>query len=99
MKELKINIKEKTELRAEAKQESKQKYLGTILPKKGHTLFEVNTITGEIKKAKYEKTDIDFEKAKEGIIVKKRKVIIKPNCIYVSALNIKNVIKKLKKLQ
>jgi len=63
--------------------------------KKGHTLFEVNTVTGEVKKAEYEAVnDAPYNKQKFAAVTKQR-VIIRENCVYKSALNIKNLFRKL----
>ena len=64
--------------------------------KKGHTLFEVNTVTGEVKKAEYEEVkDVPFQKRERFAAVTKQRVIIRENCIYKSALNIENLFRKL----
>jgi len=74
--------------------EKKLQKLATIKPQRGHTLFEVSRETGSIEEAEFEIMDIKFEDARDNRQVRK-KVICKPGFIYVSALNKKNVIKKL----
>ncbi len=56
---------------------------------KGHTLFEIDLANYSIFPATYE--DVSTNIVTGGI---KRKVIQKPNCIYVGALNQKNALKK-----
>lgn len=62
--------------------------MGRIKPRPGHTLFEVDLIKGQIRKAKFDTVDFTG---------KKKKIVVKNGCIYVPALNIKNVKKKLKR--
>jgi hypothetical protein len=76
--------------------EKKLQKLATIKPQRGHKLFEVNSETKEITEAEFEILDIKYEDARDNKQVRK-KVICKPGHIYVSALNKKNVIKKLNK--
>lgn len=72
-------------------------YIGSLKPKKGHTLFEVNIKTGTIENAEFNYgSTIQFEHAKEGLKKSNKSVIKKPDCIYISALNKNNVINKLK---
>lgn len=73
----------------------KQKLLNRIRPHKGHTLFEYNIETNEIKKAKIEAV-LEYPEA-TGLKKVQKKVVAQRNCLYVSALNEKNAIKKLKK--
>ncbi len=81
------NKDEESELVGHIKQ---QKFLGKIKPEKGHTVFEFNLLTGEIKKAMVEEKII----AGQGI---KKKLIIQNGFYYVSALNMKNAKKKILK--
>lgn len=82
------NVKQKEEERREV-------FVGSFRPHRGHCLFEFNPITGEIKKAETELLPISFFDAKKGIETKRLKVVKKEDCIYVSALNFKNAVKKL----
>lgn len=83
------------------KEVNKQEIQWTIpvLPK-GHTLWEINLVTGEIRTAVYE-DDVNVEikilgKASNFKEIKK-KVKQQNNCIYVGALNLKNALKKFEK--
>lgn len=86
-------------------QQLKQTLVGRIRPHKGHTLFEVNLSNGVVKEAEVRCDVIVRYKNptfKEGCIVKgnsenkiTNRVDVNPHCIYVSALNAKNLMKKL----
>lgn len=69
-----------------------------IIPHENHTLFEVDLKTKEICFAIFdEQPAIKWEDALNGQISSQKKVTKKDNCIYISALNKKNVIKILKR--
>lgn len=89
--------KDKTEIQAKKKQRQEYKLIGSMSHRAGHILFSINTITGEIKQAEYQKEPIiTWEQAKminEGVGIP-RKVIIEPNCVYIEALNEENALKK-----
>ena len=69
-----------------------------IIPKKNHTLFEVNLVLKTIEIADFDELPaIKFEEAMKGNIVAQKKVTKKENCVYISSLNKKNVIKVLKR--
>lgn len=65
-----------------------EKLIDRIVPHKGHTLFEINCITGDIVVAEFDSVSATF---KGGV---KKKLIVKPNCLYISCLNKKNAKKK-----
>lgn len=93
MKEITLdNFKDEVKSVRHQEQKKQLKLLGSIRPKRGHTLFEVNLDTGDIIPAV--KEPIDFVVGKKNS-EKKSKVITKGNCIYISALNKRNVIKKI----
>ncbi|HET8839732.1 MAG TPA: hypothetical protein VFM82_12150 [Flavobacteriaceae bacterium] len=89
MKEVQSIEKDKITITKQVKQE-KQKHIARIKPHKGHTLFEVNLANGEIRKAKFEPLTAGWTREKQS-----KKVMVQKDCIYVPALNVKNVIKKL----
>jgi len=72
--------------------ENKEKKVGFLKPQRGHTVFEYNTKTGELKKAKFDEVDYDITKEKQ-----RKRITVQEGCIYVSSLNIKNAVKKLGK--
>lgn len=96
----------------------KQRLIGSMSIKKGHTLFEINVKEKTIEPAKFEDEDvlvIDKSKKSQGLGMqtftdgrkklvldklptKKKTLIKKKDCVYIPALNLKNVHKKLEKL-
>ena len=69
-----------------------------IIPQKNHTLFEVNLVLKTIEIAEFDELPaIKFEEAMKGNIVAQKKVTKKENCVYISSLNKKNVLKILKR--
>ena len=82
------------------KQQKELKIENSIKPYKGHKLFEINTKTLEIKEALFLQEEvIDFEKHMNGAIsiVKNKKVSMKKNSVYISALNVNCALKRYKK--
>lgn len=77
--------------------EKQLKYVGHVRPHSGHKCFEINLKTGEANLAEFKEEAISFEDAKNGIVSGKKKIIIKEDCVYITALNKKNAIKKLYK--
>ena len=91
--------KDKVEISAEIPNKREEKYIATLHPQKGHSCFEMNLVTKEIKLAEIENVAADFIGASKGSFVKKSKILVKPNCIYETALNKENAAKKfIKKL-
>lgn len=86
--------KDKLEISAEIPNKREEKFIGTLQPQKGHSCFEMNLVTKEIKLAEFENVAADFMDAANGNFVKKSKVLVKPNCIYETALNKENAYKK-----
>lgn len=70
-----------------------------IKQQKGHRLYEINMQTGDVKEAEFESVDMELSKLSENVSSQavRKKVITKHNCIYISALNIKNAAKKFAK--
>ncbi len=68
-------------------------------PHKGHTLWEISLDTGDIKPAVYAQVDMELARLgpEANLQTVRKKVITKPNCIYISALNISNAAKKFAK--
>lgn len=90
--------KDKLEFVKQTKAEIQKVHIGTMKPKKGHTLFEVDLVLKTIELADFDKSEaIKFEDAKFGNISVNKKLTIKENCRYIPALNKKNVIKILKR--
>lgn len=93
MIETKGLTKDEVVITAQKQQESRQEFVGSIRPRKGHTLFEVNLKEKTIEPAKFEVQDAMYNPT--GVLGSVNKVIIKPGCVYISALNKKNVLKKM----
>ena len=87
------DIPNKDESHIEKKQfEKKEILVGRIVPHHGHTLFQYNTKTREITKAEFDNIPtISWQDAVNNNFQKYSKVIKKPNCLYISALNEANV--------
>lgn len=68
-------------------------HIGTIRPHSGHTLFEINAVSGDIAPAEFEVSTAVYSANSKGLV--RRKIVIKANCVYISALNKKNAIKQL----
>lgn len=107
-----VNVRQK-------QQESRKEKVGSLVPKRGHTLFEVNLKKKTIKPAEFDEQMASFSKEStesksngfgvlqrnngtkkivlDGLPVVKKTLIRKEDCIYISALNIKNCLKKLEK--
>ncbi|MEX0313426.1 MAG: hypothetical protein AB3N18_04550 [Allomuricauda sp.] len=84
--------KDEKQIVAEVKKQ--EKFLGSNRLRKGHTQWEYNTVTKEIKPAELESFVHMDEK---GNTHRRKKLLIKKDCRYVGALNKENALKKLKK--
>lgn len=74
------------------------KLLGSLKPQKGHKCFEINLNTNEISEATYVESEIVVLTSNADYKIN-RKVNVKQDCIYITALNKENAIKKLNKLK
>lgn len=84
---------QKDEVEIIDKQKHEFKFVGRYRKIPGHTIFSLNTKTGEIKVAPITRSkDIDFKTRQP---VTKDRIVIEPDCIYRQALNKKNFIKRL----
>jgi len=97
MKELEIKKADNIEIQNEAKKDIQKILIGRVQPKKNHILFEVNVKEKSIVQAEYDKNlEITFTEAMESKKSNKS-VSVKKECIYIYALNKKNVRKILKR--
>lgn len=67
-----------------------------VFPQKGHYLFQINQVTGEVKLADFDYSDphtITWRAALARDYAVKKRLIKKADCVYLSALNVKNAIK------
>lgn len=82
----------KTELSVEKIKQIQSEMIGKITPHKNHKLFELDLAKGTIDKAEFEQDKV----IRFGSEVSKfkKKVLMKENCIYISAMNEINAVKK-----
>ena len=78
-------------------QKKQVKYLGTIKPHKGHTLYELNLKNSTITIAQFMQEKVQHKLNEKNLSFRK-KLIINPDCIYASALNIENAKKHFRKI-
>jgi hypothetical protein len=97
MNEIQFHNPDQVQNVRQKQQESKEKIIGRILPKKGHTLWEINMREETITKAEFKDEYIEVINAETKRFVKRRKLIHKPHCCYVSCLRKKNIPKHLKR--
>lgn len=67
----------------------KEELFTSVNPYKGHIMFEINCTTGTIEPATYQ--DISTNISNKEV---RKKIITKPNCLYISCLNKKMAAKK-----
>lgn len=85
-----LKLENKVELNVKKQQQIESLLEGTIKPIKGHFVWEINEETGDIKKAEYRKdTVVAFSTQSH-----KEKLVTKPDCVYIPALNAENAKKK-----
>lgn len=93
MKELqKIQRDNVSEVR-QVQQKKTKKHIGVLLPGDGHKVYEFNKLTFELRVAEYEKQNVEYSSKKK----QNRTVKVKENCVYLTALNEKNAVKKVHK--
>lgn len=98
MKETEIKKQEPIENVKQTQHEIKKVLTGVLYPKQGHTLFEINVDEQTIEKASFDAPPIlQYNEAMKGNLSAKKKLTRKAGCVYISALNKKNVIKILKR--
>lgn len=82
--------------------EYEKKFLGTTKRNNGHTFFEINCSTGEIKEAEYDEEKlvlVDNKCLLTGAVIGTsslavRDIVCKENCLYIAALNKQSAKKK-----
>jgi len=94
MKEIKPDqIKQEQQIVTPA-EEKKVRFIGTRRLKPGHTVYQWDD--GVVTEAPLEEVDIAVESL-TGSYVKRNKLILRKECYYITALNLRNAIKKFKK--
>jgi len=98
MKEIEIKSKDKIEITKQQILEIQKIFEKRLMPKKNHTLFEINLVDFKINAALFDELPaLKWSDAVTGNISVKKKITKKENCIYISSLNKKNVIKILER--
>lgn len=77
---------------SQKEEEKTEKMVGQLKPHRGHTIFEYNKETGSLIKATFDDVVFDITKEKQ-----QKRITINENCVYISALNLKNAAKKIAK--
>lgn len=67
------------------------KFIGKLIPQRGHKCFEINTITNEVFEAEFFE---DYVSMFSSSYERKKKLKVKENCVYITALNKENALKK-----
>ena len=99
MKELEKQIKEPTEFVDQQEKKTVEKLVARHFPHRNHTMFELDMKTGTMVPAEFEEQDVKYDPkwTKEKSIGCHKKLVIKKDCLYISALNEKNARKHLAK--
>lgn len=92
MKEIEKLTKDQIAIVKQAEVKKDNKLVGRIKPKPGHIVFEINLETKEVKHAEFKEHPFVVGQAN-----KKKIIQINEHCIYDSALNLKNLLRKIKK--
>jgi hypothetical protein len=98
MRELKAHLKEEIKVQANKQQQKEDQinFFGRIKPKRGQSIFEINTKTGEILQAKFINTTVNYVQAVKGDFSGLNEVLVKEDCIYIPAINEANALRKFK---
>jgi hypothetical protein len=102
MKELENIKSDKVKIVDQRQVEQEKQFLVTVVRHNGHTMWEINCTTGEIKPAEYkeekivlvERRDLNYNTVVGTDSLRVKDVVCKENCLYIPALNIKSVKKK-----
>jgi len=82
----------------EQQQRKELKKVNELFKHPGQTLWEFNTVTGELAPAKYTRGAVVIEgTAVKAIRSESSKLIMKDNCLYVLAINKKNAMRHINK--
>ncbi len=88
-----INSATKTELNIKKQQEIEYILEGTIKPKKGNVVWEINIDTMEVNKAEYKSVTATIGLSEKPI----EKLVRNPNCIYISAFRKESALNQYRK--
>ena len=100
MKELTTPGREPIEAVDQTQKKQTERLVARHYPHRGHTMFEFDMKTGKMEPAVFESQDVEFDPkwTKEKSLGCKKKLVIKKDCLYISALNEKNARKHLAKM-
>lgn len=85
------------EVRQEVKKDLERKIVGSIRPEKNHILFKYNKVDGSLKRIEPEDDKTVHYNAGGKPTKANKTVKAEEGCIYVTAMNIQNAVKKLAK--
>jgi hypothetical protein len=94
MKELETHSKVKEEIKAIKPIQKEKQLLATLKPQKGHRCFEINTATGEINEALFDRKNVHYRITGNISGFVKKELLVKEGCVYITALNKENALKK-----
>ncbi|GAB3024272.1 hypothetical protein GCM10027051_31090 [Niabella terrae] len=94
MQELKEKLQDKPEMAKVAPVKKEKNHLGSLRFRKGQKVYAFDISTGMVEEAEYESTAC-FTVAGHAV---ERKIITKSTCIYTTALNMKNAVRKFRNL-
>jgi hypothetical protein len=97
MKELEQHSKVSTEAKQVAPIRKQSELLGKMRFHRGHKCYEINTVTDEVAEHVFKGDDIRYNLILGKVVT--RKIDMKKDCIYITALNKENAMKKYKKLK
>lgn len=97
MKELENYSKVSKEIKAVKPIQKQTELIDTLLPQKGHKCFEINRSTGEINEAVFKTEDVVFRMSTVLHGSVQKKLVVKENHVYITALNKQNALKKYQK--
>lgn len=86
--------KDKIEISVQQKQQIEREFIGSLKPKNGHIVFEINVKTGKIIPAVFD--DLGIIKFTGEAF--KKTITINKDCVYISAMNKTNALKKFRKV-
>lgn len=94
--------KDKTQISNQRSYE-KREAINSIVPHKGHKVWEIDLTTGKAKEAEYKETNVQLNSGPKTILrggdtTTRKTLIIKDKCYYIPALNKKTALKKFHKL-
>ena len=91
------HLRPKEEISVQQRKEIKYIFDSMLKPHEGHPVFEVDILKKEVRIADVKPIDtVGLLTWKEEL--KKQDILKKPNCIYLSSLNIDNLLKRLGKI-